>query len=134
LANALRVANQKQAQLVIYGDDYPTPDGTCIRDFIHVIDICQAHLLAMGALQKGTKSDVYNLGSDRGYSVREVIKIIEKVTGKRIPARVMARRAGDPAKVVASSDKAKESLGWSPRMGLEDIVASAWAWEKSDYQ
>jgi UDP-glucose 4-epimerase len=127
----LQVAAGKRSHVEIYGDDYPTPDGTCVRDYIHVIDLARAHILALDVLAE--RSAIYNLGcGGSGYSVREVIDTARRVTGKEIPVRVGPRRAGDPAVLIASSDKIKSELGWQPRfqdLGL--IVESAWKWFKS---
>ncbi len=124
----LQVAAGKRPQVEIYGDDYPTEDGTCVRDYIHVIDLARAHILALEILNE--RSAIYNLGcGGDGYSVREVIETARRVTGKEIPVRVGPRRAGDPAVLIASSDKIKKDLGWQPRfqdLGL--IVESAWRW------
>jgi UDP-glucose 4-epimerase len=109
----------------IFGDDYPTPDGTCIRDYVHVEDLARAHLLALDAA-KAPGHAVYNLGNGDGYSVREVVEAAERVTGRPIPARVVARRPGDPARLVASSDRIGRELGWRPRHGLDQIVLDAW--------
>jgi len=114
----------------IFGDDYPTPDGTCVRDYIHVLDLADAHVLALEAMDRGVEG-VFNLGSGAGFSVREVIAVAEKVTGRDIRARVAPRRPGDPATLVASSRGARETLGWRPaRDTLEEIVRSAWDWRR----
>ena len=116
----------------MFGDDYPTKDGTCIRDYIHVTDLAQAHILALDYLLNGGKNDVFNLGNGVGFTVREVIDVARKVTGHPIPAEVSPRRAGDPAQLIASSEKAKAVLGWNPRYdSLETIVSTAWSWHKS---
>ena len=115
----------------IFGADYETPDGTCIRDYIHVTDLAQAHILALERLDAGAGSGIYNLGNGNGYSVKEVISMCEKVTGNKIPAAEKPRRPGDPPRLVASADKAIRELGWKPKFPkLEDIVATAWAWHK----
>lgn len=125
----LQVALGQREHISIFGDDYPTADGTCIRDYIHVGDLAEAHILALGRLRDGGDSAVYNLGNGKGYSVREIIEIAREVTGHPIPARVESRRAGDPAELVASSDRARAELGWTPtRDKLADIVSSAWNW------
>jgi len=127
IPNVLRVPLGQAAQCEIYGTDYPTPDGTCIRDYIHIIDLAQAHILA---LEPG-KQGFYNLGNGDGYSVRQVIQTCEKVTGQKIPAAEKPRRPGDPPKLVASAGKAMRELGWKPKyQKLEDIVATAWAWHR----
>ena len=127
----LQVAAGKRSHVEIYGEDYPTPDGTCIRDYIHVIDLARAHIQALGALNEGSR--IYNLGcGGAGYSVREVIDTAARVTGKEIPTRFGPRRAGDPAILVASSDRIKSELGWRPQyqdLGL--IIESAWRWMQS---
>ena len=124
----LQCALGKRDHVGIYGDDYPTPDGTCIRDYIHVRDLVSAHLLALEYLDKGGQSGSFNLGCGDGYSVKEIIDTARKVTGKPIPAVVEPRRAGDPSVLIASNAKAKEVLGWVPERGLEAIIADAWAW------
>lgn len=127
----LQVPNGKRETISIYGTDYDTPDGTCIRDYIHVTDLAQAHILAVKYLYNGGKSDIFNLGNGVGYSVREVIETARKVTGRPIPVTETSRRAGDPARLVASSEKAKLILGWKPVHNcLEEIIASAWNWHK----
>ena len=128
----LQVPNGKRESVSIYGTDYDTPDGTCIRDYIHVTDLAKAHILAVEYLMKGGESNVFNLGNGVGYSVREVIETARRVTGHPIPAVEIPRRAGDPAKLVASGEKAREILGWKPEITeLEDIIRSAWAWHSS---
>ncbi|MFP5072524.1 UDP-glucose 4-epimerase GalE [Pseudonocardia nantongensis] len=122
----LQVAAGTRESISIYGDDWPTPDGTCVRDYIHVDDLADAHLLALQHATAG-RHDVYNLGSGQGFSVREVVEACRAVTGHPIPAAVAPRRAGDPAVLVASSDRAAEGLGWKPsRTELERIVSDAW--------
>ena len=116
----------------IFGDDYPTSDGTCIRDYIHVTDLAQAHILAVEYLLQGNESNIFNLGNGVGFTVNEVIDTARKVTGHPIPATITSRRAGDPAKLIASSEKAKTILGWNPQhANLEEIVASAWKWHST---
>ena len=128
----LQVPNGKRETISIYGTDYDTPDGTCIRDYIHVTDLAQAHILAVQYLNNGGESDIFNLGNGVGYSVREIIETARKVTGHPIPATETSRRAGDPARLVASSEKAKSVLGWKPvHDSLEEIIASAWNWHKN---
>jgi len=129
----LRVAAGEGAHVQIYGQDYPTPDGTCIRDFIHVRDLGVAHLLALQATGEADPSfEVYNLGSAAGFSVREVVEAARKVTGRAIPARAVKRRAGDPPVLVASSRRAHRELGWQPRhSSLEEMVADAWRWKEA---
>ncbi len=129
----LKVATGERENISIYGTDYPTPDGTCLRDYIHVSDLTQAHLLALEALLSGGESAVYNLGNNRGYSVREVIELAGKVTGKKIPVIEADRRPGDPARLIASSEKIKKSLGWKPKYeNLETIIKTAWAWHQKE--
>ena len=128
----LQVPNGKRETISIYGTDYDTPDGTCIRDYIHVTDLAQAHILAVQYLNNGGESDIFNLGNGVGYSVREVIETARKVTGHPISATETSRRAGDPARLVASSEKAKKILGWKPvHDSLEEIISSAWNWHKN---
>lgn len=128
----LQVPNGKRDSISIFGTDYDTPDGTCIRDYIHVTDLAQAHILAVQYLMNGGKSDIFNLGNGVGYSVRKVIETARKVTDHSIPAIETERRAGDPARLVASSAKAKKILGWNPTHdSLEEIIASAWNWHKN---
>ena len=128
----LQVPNGKKEKIMVYGSDYDTPDGTCIRDYIHITDLARAHLLAAEYLVKGGKSDVFNLGNGVGYSVREVIEAARRVTGHPIPSEDGPRREGDSARLVASGEKAKQILGWSPRItNLDDLVASAWKWQAS---
>ena len=125
IPNVLQVALGQKSHVEIYGTDYPTPDGTCIRDYIHIKDLAQAHILG---LQPG-KSGFFNLGNGDGYSVKEVISMCEKITGKKIPAIEKPRRAGDPPRLVAAANKAITELGWKPQYPkLEDIVKTAWAW------
>ncbi|MBS4759581.1 MAG: UDP-glucose 4-epimerase GalE [Clostridium sp.] len=128
----LQVPNGKREAVSIYGDDYDTKDGTCIRDYIHVTDLAQAHILAVEYLSRGGKSDIFNLGNGVGFSVKEVIETARNVTGHPIPAAVSARRSGDPAQLIASSEKAKSILGWKPEHAdLSDIIETAWKWHKS---
>lgn len=131
IPNILKVANGVKDELTISGDDYPTQDGTCIRDYIHVQDLCKAHLLALDALNNGVKNEIFNLGNGNGYSVREVVNMVEKITGREVKARVGPRRPGDPAKLVACAKKAKKVLGWSSNSNLEEVIKTAWKWEKS---
>ncbi len=129
----LQVPLGKREFISIFGTDYPTPDGTCIRDYIHVTDLAQAHILAAKYLMAGNKSDIFNLGNGVGFSVKEVIETARKVTGHPIPAKEEGRRAGDPAQLIASSAKAREILGWKPEHdSLEEIIASAWKWHKNN--
>lgn len=129
---ALAAALGKRPQLSVYGTDYDTPDGTCIRDYVHVDDLAQAHLLALEYLGQGGTSDSFNLGNGTGFSVREVIETARRVSGRDIKTVDSPRREGDPPRLVASSDKAKKVLGWKPQYtGLEDIVRTAWEWHKA---
>ncbi len=129
----LEVATGRRENIKIFGANYPTPDGTCIRDYIHVSDLTRAHLLALKALLSGGDSAVYNLGNNRGYSVREVIELARKVTGKPIPAIEADKRPGDPAVLIASSDKIKKALGWKPEYeDLETIIKTAWVWHQRE--
>lgn len=131
----LQVPLGKRESISIYGDDYPTHDGTCIRDYIHVTDLAQAHILAVEYLMKGNESNIFNLGNGIGFTVKEVIDTARKVTRHPIPAVVTPRRAGDPARLIASSDKAREVLGWKPcHADLEEIIASAWKWHSTHPQ
>jgi UDP-glucose-4-epimerase GalE len=115
--------------LTVFGDDYPTPDGTCIRDYVHVSDLAAAHVAALRALEGEAASGAYNLGNGAGTSVRQVLEAIERVTGRPVPHQIGARRAGDPARLVASSDRARSALGWTPRLDrLDTIVQTAWNW------
>ena len=129
----LRVAAGEATHVQIHGQDYPTPDGTCIRDFLHVRDIAVAHLLALEATGEGDASlEVYNLGSAAGFSVREVVEAARRVTGRAIPARPVKRRIGDPPVLVASSRRARRELGWQPKhSSLEQMLADAWAWREA---
>jgi UDP-glucose 4-epimerase len=127
----MQVPLGKREAANIYGTDYPTPDGTCIRDYIHIADLVSAHLLALEGLRE-RDSLIYNLGSGSGYSVREVIETARRVTGHPIPANELARRPGDSARLVASSEKIKRELGWEPEHdNLQEILASAWQWHRS---
>lgn len=112
----------------IFGEDYPTPDGTCVRDYIHVKDLAEAHLLALEYLERGGSSDVFNLGNGTGYSVREIIDTARRVTSKEIKAVAEPRRGGDPSVLIASNKKAAQVLGWKPVLGLEQIISDAWVW------
>ncbi len=128
----LQVPLGKREIISIFGDDYPTKDGTCVRDYIHVSDLAQAHILALDYLMKGGENDVFNLGNGVGFTVKEVIDVARSVTGHPIPAEIVPRRTGDPAQLVASSQKARTVLGWKPKYdSLETIVTSAWNWHKA---
>ena len=128
----LQVPLGQRDHISIFGDDYPTPDGTCIRDYIHVTDLAQAHILAMKYLMDGGESNIFNLGNGIGFSVNDVIETARKVTGQPIKAQMEARRAGDPAQLIASSEKARSVLGWKPQHAdLEEIIATAWKWHST---
>ncbi len=128
----LQVPNGQREKISIFGDDYATKDGTCIRDYIHVSDLAQAHILALDHLLQGGESDVFNLGNGVGFTVKEVIDVARAVTGHPIPAETCPRRAGDPAQLIASSKKAVEQLGWKPKYNdLNTIIASAWKWHSA---
>ena len=127
----LQVALGKREKVSIFGDDYPTRDGTCVRDYVHVIDLAQAHILALGALDRGSR--VYNLGNSEGFTVKEVIDTAREVTGRAIRADVAPRRAGDPAVLVAASDRIRKELGWAPQFPqLREIIDSAWRWHQTN--
>lgn len=129
----LQVPLEKRDKIYLFGDDYPTKDGTCVRDYIHVMDLASAHYKALEYLRNGNDSDIFNLGNGNGYSVKEVIETTRKVTGHSIPAEVKDRRAGDPAILIASSEKAKNVLGWKPEFdSIEKIIEDAWSWHKSN--
>jgi UDP-glucose 4-epimerase len=129
----LDVALGRRKSIKIFGTDYPTPDGTCIRDYIHVSDLAEAHLLALDALEKQDRL-IFNLGNGQGFSVREVIESARRVTGHAIPAEICPRRPGDPAVLVASSEKAMRELGWKPKYtGLDEIIRTAWVWHQKRY-
>jgi UDP-glucose-4-epimerase GalE len=121
--------------LQVFGDDYPTPDGTCLRDYVHVTDLADAHVRALEALARGEtagKSDAYNLGTGQPQSVRDVIKAVERVTGRAVPWTLAPRRAGDPAILYAAADKARAALGWTPKFpSIDDIVRTAWTWRQA---
>jgi UDP-glucose 4-epimerase len=128
----LQVARGQRDRITVFGTDYPTPDGTCVRDYVHVCDLAAAHLLALDRLLEGGASGVFNLGSSQGNSVREVIEVARAVTGHPIPVSEAARRPGDPAVLVASSERARRELGWQPRLeSLAAIVESAWRWHRA---
>ncbi|MDD4503190.1 MAG: UDP-glucose 4-epimerase GalE [Clostridiaceae bacterium] len=129
----LQVPLGKRESIAIFGDDYDTHDGTCIRDYIHVMDLVDAHILALGSLREGALSTVYNLGNGEGFSVKEMVEAARRVTNHPIPAVMCPRRAGDPSTLIASSKKAREKLGWEPKFKkIDDIVASAWKWHKNN--
>lgn len=128
----LQTALKQRQHISIFGNDYPTPDGTCIRDYVHVDDLIQAHLRALTYLHNGGKSDVFNLGSSKGFSVKEIIEAAERVTGQTIPSQMDQRRDGDPAQLVAASDKAKAILHWQPQYpDVEEMIRDAWHWHRT---
>jgi UDP-glucose 4-epimerase len=128
----LQVPLGKREFISVFGTDYPTKDGTCVRDYVHVTDLADAHILAMRHLVNGGQSDIFNLGNGAGFTVREVIDVARHVTGHPIPVKEAPRRAGDPAQLIASSQKALSILGWRPIFThIENIVGSAWQWHSS---
>jgi UDP-glucose 4-epimerase len=129
--NVLKVARGLLPELLVFGNDYDTPDGTCIRDYVHVADLAEAHWLAWQAMGRDEKmKGVFNLGTGRGFSVREVVDAAGRVTGRPIAVRTVGRRPGDPPRLVASGEKARRELGWVPRAGLQEILAAAWRWHE----
>lgn len=129
----LQVAQGKRPHIGIFGDDYPTPDGTCVRDYVHVVDLADAHVKALSILDE--RSGTFNLGNGTGFSVKQVIEAARRVTGHAIPAQVQPRRAGDPAVLVASSARIREQLGWNPQYGdIDTIIADAWRWHQGHPQ
>lgn len=129
----LQVANNQRDKIMVFGDDYPTEDGTCVRDYIHVTDLSDAHILALKRLMNGGDSAVFNLGNGTGFSVKEIIDIARKVTGHQIPAEIAPRRAGDPATLIASAEAATKALNWQPAYNtVEKIIETAWAWHKAN--
>jgi len=125
----LQVPLNKREKIFIFGDDYPTKDGTCVRDYIHVLDLASAHYLAVKYLEKGNLSDIFNLGSGNGFSVKEIIDVAREITGHPIPSQIEGRRAGDPAVLIASSEKAKRVLKWEPIFDtVEKVIEDAWKW------
>ena len=125
IPNLLSAVRGDGGQFILHGTDYPTPDGTCIRDYVHVEDLAEAHFLALDAATPG-EHRIYNLGSGSGYSVREVLQVVERVTGRKVPTATGPRRPGDPARLIASSERIERDLGWQRRHGLEDMVRDAW--------
>jgi len=132
IPNILKVALGQADEISVFGQDYPTDDGSCIRDYIHVIDIASAIILSLEYLERYTGSMIFNMGNNRGYSVNEVIETVQNVTGTRIPVSVCSRRQGDPAILVADSELIKSELGWKPKYSsIENIIESAWQWQKT---
>ena len=132
IQSAVECAAKKRPHLNIYGTDYPTADGTCVRDYIHVSDIAAAHLLALQYLEGGGASDIFNLGLGRGFSVREVLAAAKTATGTDFAIKEEARREGDPVAIYANAEKARRVLGFAPKYNtLEEIISDAWAWERA---
>ncbi|MEI8345178.1 MAG: UDP-glucose 4-epimerase GalE [Candidatus Omnitrophota bacterium] len=130
IPNIFKAINGLSRRLEIFGDDYPTPDGTCVRDYIHVEDLARAHLLALEALTGGkVRNEVFNLGSEKGFSVLEIVRKAQEITGREVPCKICPRRPGDPARLIACAAKAKRVLGWRSLCGLDRILTTAWAWE-----
>ena len=128
----LQVPLGRRDHITVFGEDYPTSDGTCLRDYIHVIDLADAHILALKYLRDGGESNIFNLGNGQGFSVKEMIVAAEKVTGQKIKTEIGTRRAGDPAQLIASSEKARKILGWTPKYtNVEQVIATAWTWHKN---
>ena len=134
IPSAMLAVRGERAELELFGNDYPTPDGTCVRDYIHVNDLAEAHALALQHLGGGKDSVALNLGTGRGYSVKEVLKKIEEVAGRAVPARVVKRRPGDPPSLVADPSRAERVLGWKAKQSLDDIVRTAWNWMERSKQ
>ena len=128
---AFEAINQERPALDVFGDDYPTPDGTCVRDYIHVSDLAEAHVIGLDYLSQGGASVKLNLGTGQGASVKQVISTIEKVTGQTVPKRIAPRRAGDPPELVADPSRAQKMLNWKAKRSLEQIVSTAWSWEQN---
>ncbi len=128
---AFEAISQKRPALEIFGDDYPTPDGTCVRDYIHVTDLAEAHVMGIEHLSRGGESAKLNLGTGQGASVKQVVSTIEKVTGQKVPRKIVSRRPGDPPELVADPSRAQKLLQWKAKRSLEEIVSTAWAWEQS---
>jgi len=127
----LRAALNQKEELIVYGGDYPTPDKTAIRDYVHVIDLAEGHVLALQALADGMRQGIYNLGNERGYSVLEVLDSAERISGRQIKYRISSRRSGDPAILVAGCEKIRRELGWAPQFSqLDEIIKSAWNWHR----
>lgn len=130
IPNLIKAMLGKSKPLTVFGTDYPTPDGTCVRDYIHVEDLCEAHRLALKWLTKEKTSGVFNLGSGTGYSIREIIREAESIAGIKVPVKYGPRRAGDPSSLIATSEKARKILGWKAQRTLRDILETAWRWHK----
>jgi UDP-glucose 4-epimerase len=133
IPNILKSLTNKSKQLNIFGKNFPTKDGTCIRDYIHVQDICEAHLLSIEALKKGIINQAFNLGTQTGASILDLLNMVTEVTGQKISYKISRRRLGDPAKLIANSKKAHKFLGWTPKQNLYKIIHSAWEWEKRNW-
>ena len=129
IPSAFEAIEGERPALEIYGDDYPTPDGTCVRDYVHVSDLAEAHVLGLEYLRRGS-STALNLGTGRGHSVKEVISAVERISGRQVPKRMVARRAGDPAELVADASRAEKLLNWKTKRSLDDIVSTAWNWDQ----
>ncbi len=121
----------RRPRIQVFGDDYPTPDGTCIRDYIHVVDLADAHVRALDFMAREDRSDIFNVGTGQGTSVKQIIDVTERVSGRVVPAEIVGRRAGDPVAIYADNTKARTLLGWTPQFGLEAIIAHAWKWHSS---
>ena len=121
----------RRPKIQVFGDDYPTPDGTCIRDYIHVVDLADAHVRALDFMAREDRSDIFNVGTGQGTSVKQIIDVTERVSGRVVPAEIVGRRAGDPVAIYADNTKARTLLGWTPQFGLEAIIAHAWKWHSS---
>jgi UDP-glucose-4-epimerase GalE len=132
IPNALKAVTGEGGELELFGSDYPTPDGTCIRDYIHVNDLAEAHVLALKTLEAGKSSAALNLGTGVGCSVNQVIGMVEEITGSKVPRRVAPRRAGDPPTLVADPARAQAALQWKAKRSLRDIVQTAWQWEQGE--
>jgi len=130
IPSAFEAINGERGELEIFGNDYPTPDGTCVRDYIHVNDLAEAHVLGLEYLEQGS-SAALNLGTGRGHSVNEVISTIERVSGREVPKRIAPRRAGDPPELVADPSRAEKVLNWKAKRSLDEIVSTAWKWDQS---